>query len=187
MLKHLGITLVVLLATAVPVIASPQPDPFPYWKTIPNCAHHHRSQFAKNKIIRLLHAPYVKRQAVRHLNRCVATRAKRRYLTRVVENGWLWREQHRYEIREMRFEALVATIPTWGRQHLASIAWCESRNNPRAIGGGGAYRGKYQFSFSTWQVVGGYGDPAAASEPEQTWRAWLLLKNHGSGHWPVCG
>ena len=22
---------------------------------------------------------------------------------------------------------------------------------------------------------------------EQTWRAWLLLSRHGSGHWPVCG
>ena len=40
--------------------------------------------------------------------------------------------------------------PDWGRQHLRSIAWCESSDDPRAIGGGGAYRGMYQFSFSTW-------------------------------------
>jgi hypothetical protein len=59
--------------------------------------------------------------------------------------------------------------------------------DPRAVGGGGAYRGLYQFSFSTWRVVGGSGDPAAAPRSEQTWRAWVLLKNHGSGHWPVCG
>ena len=31
------------------------------------------------------------------------------------------------------------------------------------------------------------GDPAAAPRSEQTWRAWLLLSKHGSGHWPVCG
>jgi hypothetical protein len=78
-------------------------------------------------------------------------------------------------------------VPSWGKAHLRSIAWCESKNNPRAIGGGGAYRGLYQFSFSTWAVVGGSGDPAAASRWEQTWRAWLLLSRHGSGHWPNCG
>jgi Transglycosylase-like domain len=78
-------------------------------------------------------------------------------------------------------------VPSWGKSQLRNIAWCESKNNPRAIGGGGAYRGMYQFSFSTWSVVGGSGDPAAASRWEQTWRAWLLLSRHGSGHWPVCG
>jgi hypothetical protein len=78
-------------------------------------------------------------------------------------------------------------VPSWGKAHLRSIAWCESRNNPRAVGGGGAYRGMYQFSVRTWYVVGGTGDPAAASRWEQTWRAWLLLSRHGSGHWPNCG
>ena len=78
-------------------------------------------------------------------------------------------------------------VPQWGRAQLRSIAACESHNNPRAVGGGGMYRGLYQFSFSTWRVVGGRGDPAAASRAEQTWRAWLLLSRHGAGHWPVCG
>jgi Transglycosylase-like domain len=89
--------------------------------------------------------------------------------------------------RAVKFRLRSAHIPGWGRQKLASIAACESHGNPRAIGGGGAYRGMYQFSFSTWRVVGGYGDPAAAPASEQTWRAWLLLSRHGSGHWPVCG
>jgi hypothetical protein len=84
------------------------------------------------------------------------------------------------------FRFKVQKIPAWGRKQLASIAACESHGNPRAVGGGGAYRGMYQFSFGTWQVVGGSGDPAAASSHEQTWRAWLLLSRHGSGHWPVC-
>jgi hypothetical protein len=89
--------------------------------------------------------------------------------------------------RAAGFRIKVRTIPAWGRGHLRSIAQCESHGNPRAIGGGGAYRGMYQFSFSTWAVVGGSDDPAAASPHEQTWRAWLLLSRHGSGHWPVCG
>jgi soluble lytic murein transglycosylase-like protein len=92
-----------------------------------------------------------------------------------------------YDGRATIYRFKVRRIPEWGREHLRSIAWCESRNNPRAIGGGGAYRGLYQFSFSTWRVVGGSGDPAAAPRSEQTWRAWVLLKNNGSGHWPVCG
>jgi hypothetical protein len=73
------------------------------------------------------------------------------------------------------------------RAVLQRIAACESHGNPRAIGGGGAYRGKYQFSFGTWASVGGKGDPARASEAEQDRRAAMLLKRSGSGHWPVCG
>jgi hypothetical protein len=73
------------------------------------------------------------------------------------------------------------------RAKLNSIASCESHGNPRAIGGGGAYRGKYQFSFGTWASVGGKGDPARASEREQDRRAAMLLRRDGSGHWPVCG
>jgi len=73
------------------------------------------------------------------------------------------------------------------RATLNGIAACESHGNPRAIGGGGAYRGKYQFSFGTWASVGGRGDPAAASEREQDRRAAMLLTRAGRGHWPVCG
>ena len=98
---------------------------------------------------------------------------------------WL---KHTRRGRAVAFKLKVRqAVPAWGRQQLRSIAWCESKNNPRAVGGGGAYRGMYQFSFSTWGVVGGSGDPVAASRWEQTWRAWLLLSRHGSGHWPVCG
>ncbi len=70
---------------------------------------------------------------------------------------------------------------------LKSIAQCESHGNPRAISPGGTYRGKYQFSYSTWAAVGGKGDPAAASETEQDRRAAILYKTGGPGHWPVCG
>ncbi len=70
---------------------------------------------------------------------------------------------------------------------LAAIAGCESSGNPRAIGGGGAFRGKYQFSPSTWRAVGGSGDPAAASEAEQDRRAALLYARAGASPWPVCG
>jgi hypothetical protein len=70
---------------------------------------------------------------------------------------------------------------------LEAIAACESGGDPSAIGGGGAYRGKYQFTYSTWQSVGGTGDPAAAPEAEQDQRAATLMAQGGAGHWPVCG
>jgi Transglycosylase-like domain len=112
----------------------------------------------------------------RELRRSIR-RMKRRFAT------WSKTYDGRATINRFR----VRHVPRWGKQKLASIAWCESHNDPHAVGGGGAYRGLYQFSFSTWRVVGGWGDPAAAPRSEQTWRAWILLSKHGSGHWPVCG
>ena len=40
-----------------------------------------------------------------------------------------------------------------------AIAACESGGDPAAVGGGGLYRGKYQFDRRTWRSVGGAGDP----------------------------
>jgi Transglycosylase-like domain len=70
---------------------------------------------------------------------------------------------------------------------LEAIAACESGGDPTDVGGGGLYRGKYQFSYETWQSVGGTGDPAAAPEAEQDRRAAMLLARDGAGHWPACG
>ena len=70
---------------------------------------------------------------------------------------------------------------------LQAIAACESGGNPRAIGGGGAFRGKYQFTRETWAAIGGTGDPAAAPEAEQDRLAAKLYATAGAGQWPVCG
>ena len=70
---------------------------------------------------------------------------------------------------------------------LQAIAQCESGGDPSAVGGGGAYRGKYQFDRQTWSSVGGSGDPAAASEGEQDSRAQTLLRQRGTSPWPTCG
>jgi soluble lytic murein transglycosylase-like protein len=70
---------------------------------------------------------------------------------------------------------------------LESIASCESGGNPAAVSSTGAYRGKYQFDYGTWAGVGGSGDPAAAPEAEQDYRAALLYSRSGSSPWPVCG
>jgi hypothetical protein len=84
--------------------------------------------------------------------------------------------------REERFAALGVSIAT-----LESIASCESGGDPAAVSSDGSYRGKYQFDFGTWESVGGSGDPAAAPEAEQDYRAALLYSRSGSSPWPICG
>jgi Transglycosylase-like domain len=71
--------------------------------------------------------------------------------------------------------------------HLAAIAACESGGNPSAVGGGGAYGGKYQFDQQTWASVGGSGSPASAPEAEQDKRAAMLYAQRGASAWPTCG
>ena len=124
-------------------------------------------------------------RAARSDDRAPTARELRRSIRSMKVRFARW--SHTYKGRATVHRFKVRHIPSWGRSHLRSIASCESHNNPRAVSSSGAYRGLYQFSFSTWRVVGGSGDPAAAPRSEQTWRAWVLLKNHGSGHWPVCG
>jgi len=97
------------------------------------------------------------------------------------------RAARRARLRRERREAF-ATLPAGvSMATLEAIASCESGGNPTAISSDGSYRGKYQFSFETWASVGGSGDPAAASEAEQDYRAALLYAQSGSSPWPVCG
>jgi hypothetical protein len=70
---------------------------------------------------------------------------------------------------------------------LRRIAECESGGNPRAISPGGQYRGKYQFSRSTWHNLGGEGDPADAPEWLQDRLALKLYRQSGTAPWPSCG
>ena len=73
-------------------------------------------------------------------------------------------------------------ISTW-----AALANCESGGDPRSVSSGGTYRGLYQFTYGTWESVGGTGDPIDASSSEQTYRAQILYRRDGDSPWPVCG
>jgi hypothetical protein len=89
--------------------------------------------------------------------------------------------------RRQRREAF-ATLPGGVTiETLESIAACESGGDPTIVSADGSYRGKYQFDYGTWESVGGSGDPAAAPEDEQDYRAALLYSQSGSSPWPVCG
>jgi transglycosylase-like protein len=97
------------------------------------------------------------------------------------------RVEERVVERRKRREAF-ATLPGGvSRATLDAIAACESGGDPTAVSPDGVYRGKYQFDYATWESVGGSGDPAAAPEAEQDYRAALLYSRSGSSPWPVCG
>ena len=126
------------------------------------------------------------------LNHLVAKRGGRHKpkLLRGAEEAQWSDAKLRHSIRQLRKRIrrvrghLRATYAVRGV--LERIAACESHGNPRAIGGGGAFRGKYQFTYGTWAAVGGRGDPATAPEFEQDRRAAILLKRTGGAAWPVC-
>ncbi len=96
------------------------------------------------------------------------------------------RSAHRRQRRER--QESFATLPGGVSQStLDAIASCESGDDPTIVSSDGTYRGKYQFTFETWASVGGSGDPAAAPEAEQDYRAALLYSSSGSSPWPICG
>ncbi len=90
--------------------------------------------------------------------------------------------------REREAEEPFAELPGGvSMETLESIASCESGGDPAAVSSDGTYRGKYQFDYGTWESMGGSGDPAAAPESEQDYRAALLYAASGSSPWPICG
>jgi Transglycosylase-like domain/Putative peptidoglycan binding domain len=70
---------------------------------------------------------------------------------------------------------------------LRLISECESGGNPRAVSPDGRYRGKFQFTRSTWRRVGGRGDPARAPEWLQDKLALRLYRQSGTKPWGTCG
>lgn len=84
------------------------------------------------------------------------------------------------------------TLRRWRRRArpyqpwLAQVRECESRGHYGTATGNGFW-GAYQFTLSSWHVVGGRGYPHRAAPAEQDYRAVRLLKLQGPGAWPVCG
>lgn len=65
------------------------------------------------------------------------------------------------------------------------LAECESNGNWSIDTGNGFYGG-LQFQQSSWEAVGGSGNPAHASKAEQIDRAEQLRQIQGWGAWPAC-
>jgi soluble lytic murein transglycosylase-like protein len=97
------------------------------------------------------------------------------------------RAANRAKLRRERRERYASLPGGVSQETLDAIGACESGGDPTAVSSDGTYRGKYQFDYGTWESMGGSGDPAAASEQEQDYRAALLYAASGSSPWPVCG
>src|SRR4051794_30011801 len=122
----------------------------------------------------------------RRLERALGRRPDRD--VRVWSNGDLRRDITRLRrALRARERATTASTASAATPQMSAIAACESGGDPHAVGGGGAFRGKYQFTYASWQAVGGSGDPASAPEAEQDRRAAMLMARSGAGNWPICG
>lgn len=68
------------------------------------------------------------------------------------------------------------------------VARCESGGDPNAIGGGGLYRGAFQFLRSTWRTSprSPGGDPIDYSYKTQAFVAVRLKSRVGGSPWPNC-
>jgi Transglycosylase-like domain len=97
------------------------------------------------------------------------------------------RAARKARLRREHKEAFTSLPGGVSKTTLDAIGACESGGDPTAVSSDGSYRGKYQFDYGTWESVGGSGDPAAASEDEQDYRAALLYAQSGSSPWPICG
>lgn len=116
---------------------------------------------------------------------CAASPSHRKAMKKTWRRDKKRFKRHRAEkLDDRRFAAAISPP---GMAVLRAIASCESGGDPTAVSPDGSYRGKYQFSFSTWESVGGTGDPAAAPEREQDERAAALYRITGPSSWPVCG
>ncbi len=75
------------------------------------------------------------------------------------------------------------------RRWAARTAECESGKNPKAIGGGGRYRGAFQFMKTTWRRSphSPGGDPIRYTYKTQAVVAVGLKRRDGRDAWPVCG
>jgi hypothetical protein len=75
------------------------------------------------------------------------------------------------------------------RRWARSTAECESGRDPNAIGGGGKYRGAFQFLKSTWRrsPKSPGGDPIDYTYRTQAVVAVALKNRDGAHHWPNCG
>ena len=91
--------------------------------------------------------------------------------------------------REAKYDRLWDNVSKRNRRWARRTAECESGKDPKAIGGGGKYRGAFQFLKSTWRrsPKSPGGDPIKYRYRTQAVVAVALKQRDGAHHWPVCG
>ena len=93
------------------------------------------------------------------------------------------------QISEKYDRMWMQTVTARERRWANRVAECESGRDPDAIGGGGRYRGAFQFTKETWKrsPKSPGGDPVDYSYRTQGVVAVMLKRREGSSPWPVCG
>jgi hypothetical protein len=88
-----------------------------------------------------------------------------------------------------KYRRIWRKVPNRQKRWAKRTARCESGGDPRAIGGGGKYRGAFQFLRSTWRASprSPGGDPIRFNYRTQAVVAVALKRRDGAHHWPVCG
>jgi Transglycosylase-like domain len=90
---------------------------------------------------------------------------------------------------EAKYERIWDKVSKRNKRWARRTSKCESGGDPKAIGGGGRYRGAFQFMKSTWRSSpkSPGGDPIDYRYKTQAVVAVKLKIRDGAGHWPVCG
>jgi hypothetical protein len=88
-----------------------------------------------------------------------------------------------------KYERIWDATPRAEKRWAHQTAQCESGRDPNAIGGGGQYRGAFQFLLSSWKHAPKTpgGDPIDYSYRTQAVVAVALKAQLGTKPWPVCG
>lgn len=91
--------------------------------------------------------------------------------------------------RKARYRRLWDRVSRKNKRWARRTSECESGGDPDAIGGGGRYRGAFQFMRSTWRAApkSPGGDPIRFNYKTQAVVAVALKKSDGAHHWPNCG
>jgi Transglycosylase-like domain len=90
---------------------------------------------------------------------------------------------------DAKYERLWDRVKKSNKRWARNTAECESGKDPDAIGGGGSFRGAFQFMKSTWRVApkSPGGDPIKYPYKTQAVVAVALKQRDGAHHWPNCG
>jgi Transglycosylase-like domain len=88
-----------------------------------------------------------------------------------------------------RYSQLWESFSTADRRWARRTSRCESGGDPMAIGGGGKYRGAFQFTLPSWHRApkSPGGDPIDYAWQTQAVVAVLLKHHVGTAPWPQCG
>jgi Transglycosylase-like domain len=90
---------------------------------------------------------------------------------------------------DVRYERIWQDFKQKDKRWARRTSECESGGDPRAIGGGGRYRGAFQFLRATWRRAprSPGGDPILHPWRTQAVVAVSLKHREGTTPWPTCG